>query len=99
MLGSAMTWTVRRSSTCGRSPQTSAIADDVVEHLRSCYRAATTRFDYQEHDVLIIDNMLTAYGREPFTGPRKIAVAMAEPSTEHVPAPVTGGPASSSGRR
>ncbi|WP_442738388.1 TauD/TfdA family dioxygenase [Streptomyces pseudogriseolus] len=55
------------------------IPDDVIAHVRDCYRAATVRFDYQEHDVLVIDNMLTAHGREPFTGPRKIAVAMAEP--------------------
>jgi alpha-ketoglutarate-dependent taurine dioxygenase len=56
-----------------------AIPDDVIGHVRDCYRAATVRFDYHEHDVLVIDNMLTSHGREPFTGPRKIAVAMAEP--------------------
>jgi hypothetical protein len=27
----------------------------------------------------MLDNMLTAHGREPFVGERKIAVAMAEP--------------------
>lgn len=51
---------------------------EVMTHLRSCYRTATTRFDYRLDDVLVIDNMLTAHGREPFTGPRRIAVAMAE---------------------
>jgi alpha-ketoglutarate-dependent taurine dioxygenase len=55
-----------------------AISDDVMDHLRSCYRAQTTRFDYQQDDVVVIDNMLTAHGREPFTGPRKIAVAMTD---------------------
>ncbi|OLR93059.1 TauD/TfdA family dioxygenase [Actinokineospora bangkokensis] len=58
------------------------IPDDVVAHLRDCYRAATRRFDWQRDDVLVVDNMLSAHAREPFTGPRKIAVAMAEP---HVP--------------
>jgi alpha-ketoglutarate-dependent taurine dioxygenase len=57
------------------------IPDDVVAHLRSCYRAATRRFDWATGDVLLVDNMLAAHGREPFTGARKIAVAMAEPST------------------
>jgi alpha-ketoglutarate-dependent taurine dioxygenase len=57
-----------------------AIPDDVVEHLRQCYRTASTRFDYQRDDLLVIDNMAVSHGREPFTGPRKIAVAMAEPS-------------------
>ncbi|GAA3000945.1 TauD/TfdA family dioxygenase [Actinokineospora diospyrosa] len=58
----------------------SVIPDDVVDHLRQCYRAASTRFDYQRDDLLVVDNMAAAHGREPFTGPRKIAVAMAEPS-------------------
>ncbi|MCJ0871771.1 TauD/TfdA family dioxygenase [Streptomyces sp. AP-93] len=56
------------------------IPDDVMDHLRAAYRAASTRFDWERDDVLIVDNMLAAHGREPFTGPRKIAVAMAEPS-------------------
>ncbi len=56
------------------------IPDEVTGHLRDCYRAASRRFDYRRDDLLVIDNMLTAHGREPYTGPRKIAVAMAEPS-------------------
>lgn len=58
-----------------------AIPDEVTAHLRDCYRAASVRFDYREDDLLVVDNMLAAHGREPFTGPRKIAVAMAEPSS------------------
>ncbi|MFF3671276.1 TauD/TfdA family dioxygenase [Microtetraspora malaysiensis] len=57
-----------------------AIPDDVMDHLRAGYRAASRRFDYQRDDLLVVDNMLAAHGREPYTGPRKIAVAMAEPS-------------------
>lgn len=57
------------------------IPDDVLAHLRDCYRAAAVRFDWQLHDILVVDNMAAAHGREPFTGPRKIAVAMAELST------------------
>lgn len=56
------------------------IPGDVLSHLRSCYRSAATRFDYRPDDVLVVDNMLVAHGREPFTGTRKVAVAMAEPS-------------------
>jgi len=55
-----------------------AIPDEVVAHLRDCYRAATVRFDWQLDDILVVDNMLAAHGREPFTGARQIAVAMAE---------------------
>lgn len=54
------------------------VPDEVVAHLRACYRAEQRRFDWELHDVLLVDNMLSAHGREPFTGPRKIAVAMAE---------------------
>ncbi|MFC8669863.1 TauD/TfdA family dioxygenase [Streptomyces sp. NPDC057199] len=56
------------------------IPDAVMDELRAAYRAAATRFDWQLGDVLVVDNMRVAHGREPFTGPRKIAVAMAEPS-------------------
>ncbi|WP_432907984.1 TauD/TfdA family dioxygenase [Micromonospora matsumotoense] len=55
------------------------VPDEIVAHLRDCYRAAQRRFDWQRDDVLIVDNMLSAHGREPFTGSRRIAVAMAEP--------------------
>jgi alpha-ketoglutarate-dependent taurine dioxygenase len=54
------------------------IPDDVMEHIRACYRDAAVRFDYHKGDVLIIDNMLTAHGREPFTPPRQVVVAMTE---------------------
>ncbi|MFJ9929486.1 MULTISPECIES: TauD/TfdA family dioxygenase [Streptomyces] len=54
------------------------IPDEVVAELRAVYRAESTRFDWRRDDVLIVDNMLAAHGREPFTGPRRIAVAMAE---------------------
>jgi alpha-ketoglutarate-dependent taurine dioxygenase len=57
------------------------VPDDVMAHLRECYRAARHRLDWQRDDVLLVDNMLAAHGREPFTGPRKIAVAMAEPTS------------------
>jgi alpha-ketoglutarate-dependent taurine dioxygenase len=57
------------------------IPDDVVGHLRDCYRACSTRFDWRQDDLLVVDNMLASHGREPFTGARRIAVAMAEPYT------------------
>ncbi len=57
------------------------IPDDVMAHLRSCYEKCRVRFDWQRDDILVVDNMLSSHGREPFTGDRKIAVAMAEPHT------------------
>lgn len=55
------------------------IPDDMCAHIRDSYRRASSRFDYQHGDVLVVDNMCTAHGREPFDGDRRIAVAMTEP--------------------
>jgi alpha-ketoglutarate-dependent taurine dioxygenase len=56
-----------------------AIEDDVLDHLRDCYRAETVTFPWQRDDVLLVDNMLTTHGRSPYRGDRRILVAMAEP--------------------
>nr|WP_308222676.1 TauD/TfdA family dioxygenase [Frankia sp. AgPm24] len=54
------------------------IPDEVMAHLRSCYREGSTRFDWRRDDLLLVDNMLVAHGREPFTGSRRIATAMSD---------------------
>jgi alpha-ketoglutarate-dependent taurine dioxygenase len=56
----------------------SAIEESALEQIRGAYARASKRFDWREGDILLIDNMLTSHSREPFSGPRKIAVAMAE---------------------
>ena len=35
-------------------------------------------FPWREGDVLMLDNMLTAHGRKPFVGKRKVVVGIAE---------------------
>ncbi len=57
----------------------SPIEPEVLDHLRAAYRAETVRFPWRRGDVLMLDNVLAAHGRRPFSGPRKIVVAMAEP--------------------
>jgi alpha-ketoglutarate-dependent taurine dioxygenase len=56
----------------------SRIEPEVLEELREVYRQQTVSFPYQAGDVMLLDNMLTAHGRAPYSGTRKILVAMAD---------------------
>ena len=55
------------------------VPEDVRAHVRDCYRAAQRRVAWHEGDLLLVDNMLAAHGREPYAGRRDIVVAAAEP--------------------
>jgi hypothetical protein len=57
----------------------SAIEADVLDELREIYRQETVLFPWQQSQVLMLDNMLVAHGRQPFVGARKIVVGMAQP--------------------
>jgi alpha-ketoglutarate-dependent taurine dioxygenase len=50
-----------------------------LDEIRAAYDRHTVRFSWQARDVLMLDNMLTAHGRAPYSGARQILVAMAEP--------------------
>lgn len=56
----------------------SPIEPEVMETLRGAYGAATVTFPWQQGDVLLLDNMMVAHARNPFTGQRKVLVGMAE---------------------
>lgn len=55
-----------------------AIEPEVLEELRAAYDAETIRFRWERGDLLLLDNMLVAHGRSPFSGERKVLVGMAE---------------------
>jgi hypothetical protein len=57
------------------------IEDDVIEELRQAYNAEMVKFPWKKGDLLLLDNMLVAHGRSPYSGPRKIIVSMGEPYT------------------
>jgi hypothetical protein len=56
----------------------SPIEDSTLAEIREAYKQAACAFPWQKRDLLLIDNMLTSHGRAPYTGPRKILVAMSE---------------------
>ena len=60
----------------------SPIEDSVVEEIRNAYRHETVSFPWEKGDLLMMDNMLVAHGRNPFSGARKIVVAMGNPFSD-----------------
>ena len=58
----------------------SPIENSEIDHIREVLNRHTVKFDWEEGDMLVVDNMLVAHGREPFKGKRKVIVAMSEPT-------------------
>jgi alpha-ketoglutarate-dependent taurine dioxygenase len=56
----------------------SPIGDDEMQAVCQVYRELEVSFPWREGDILMVDNILTAHGRNPFSGQRKILVAMGE---------------------
>jgi alpha-ketoglutarate-dependent taurine dioxygenase len=54
------------------------IEESVLEVLREAYRLETTTFGWNAGDILIVDNMLVAHSRGPYTGERKILVGLGD---------------------
>ncbi|MEU3572108.1 TauD/TfdA family dioxygenase [Kitasatospora sp. NPDC036755] len=52
---------------------------DELDTINAAYAEATVRRTWQPGDVLLVDNVLTAHGRDPFRGDRRIVVAMGNP--------------------
>ncbi|HEY6121540.1 MAG TPA: TauD/TfdA family dioxygenase [Pyrinomonadaceae bacterium] len=52
------------------------INESDLDKIRSAYEEEAVVFPWQQRDVLVLDNMLTAHGRMPFRGARRIVVGM-----------------------
>ncbi|MEC4595415.1 TauD/TfdA family dioxygenase [Burkholderia vietnamiensis] len=50
-----------------------------IEHVRSAFRECAITFPWQRGDVLLVDNMRFAHGRNPFEGERKVVVSLLDP--------------------
>lgn len=54
------------------------IEDDVIAEIDRVYQQSQTSFQWRRGDILMLDNMLSAHGRSPYIGQRKIVVAMGD---------------------
>jgi alpha-ketoglutarate-dependent taurine dioxygenase len=54
----------------------SEIKVEDLEEIKACYFNNRYVFNWQEGDILLLDNLLMAHGRNPYEGDRKILVAM-----------------------
>ena len=51
--------------------------NEVLDHIREIYNQEKMKFKWQKGDIMVLDNLLMAHGRETYRGERKVAVAMA----------------------
>jgi len=58
----------------------SPIDDSEMDEILEVYRKLEISFPWQKWDILMLDNMLMAHGRNSFVGERKLLVAMGEMS-------------------
>lgn len=51
--------------------------EEALDHIREAYAAEKIKFKWHKGDIMILDNILMAHGREAYEGERKVVVAMA----------------------
>ena len=61
------------------------IDPDDLDQICAVYDQEEIAFPWHQGDVLMLDNMLAAHARKPFSGERKVVVGMAEPYSETKP--------------
>ena len=61
------------------SPIDPAMLDEICK----IYHQQALCFSWRAGDILLIDNMLTAHGRKPFSGSRRVVVGMAQAAEAH----------------
>ncbi|MGK0399000.1 MAG: alpha-ketoglutarate-dependent taurine dioxygenase [Gammaproteobacteria bacterium] len=61
------------------------ISAEEADVLQQAYKAEKIKFDWQASDILLLDNMSIAHGREPYKGEREVLVAMTDPVSDSDP--------------
>ncbi len=54
------------------------VGADIVQAINEVYEANTVREQWQAGDLMLVDNIRTAHGRDPFGGQREVVVAMGD---------------------
>jgi alpha-ketoglutarate-dependent taurine dioxygenase len=54
------------------------IPDEVLDRIGELYEELCVEFPWQKGDLIAVDNMLVSHARRPFSGPRKLLVAMGQ---------------------
>ncbi len=57
----------------------SPIEPQVLAELRAAYLAHSVTFPWRQGDLLMLDNLLVMHARQPYEGPRRVLVGMADP--------------------
>ena len=56
----------------------SSVTDAEIEHIREVYQGLESSFCWKTGDIMLLDNMLAAHARNPFSGERKLLVSMGD---------------------
>ena len=59
------------------------IEDAILDEVRRVAGEVSAAVPWRQGDLLVIDNMLTCHGRQPYKGPRKILVSMTGAINQH----------------
>lgn len=60
----------------------SPIQSDTIDEIIAAYRLEEVGYAWQSGDLLIVDNMLVAHSRTPYTGDRLIALTLSNPRSD-----------------
>jgi alpha-ketoglutarate-dependent taurine dioxygenase len=60
------------------------IETSVIEEINEAYKEETVKFTWEKGDLLMLENMITAHGRNPYSGDRAILASMGDPYSDYI---------------